>query len=93
MFADVAIGSIRDRDQPRDTAAIKPMLPNKPRGVRRVNERQDMGRSWGGPTSKIHAVVDTQWPSLHLALTPGETLAANYLAFVKLASIRIWLRA
>ena len=42
--------------------AIKPMLPNKPRGVRRGARRYDK-------------------------------LAANYLAFVKLASIRIWLRA
>jgi transposase len=42
--------------------AIKPMLPNKPRGVRRVNDRRVLN-------------------------------AANYLAFVKLASIRIWLRA
>jgi hypothetical protein len=42
--------------------AIKPMLPNKPRGVPRVATRYDK-------------------------------LAANYPAFVKLASIRIWLRA
>jgi len=42
--------------------AIKPMLPNKPRGVRRGATRYDK-------------------------------LAANDLVFVKLASIRIWLRA
>src|SRR5271157_1599475 len=57
--------------------AIKPMLPNKPRGIRRVNDRrvlnhQDMGRSRGGLTSKIHAVVDTNGLPVHLALTPGE---------------------
>ena len=128
--------------------AIKPMLPNKPRGVRRVNDRrvlnwvlrsgapwrdlpevygprttcynrfvrwrwagiwdqimdalaaghdaavqmidtsvvrvhqhgacvadnnhQDMGRSRGSLTSKIHAVVDTNGLPVHLALTPGE---------------------
>jgi transposase/site-specific recombinase XerD len=131
--------------------AIKPMLPNKPRGVRRVNDRrvlngifwvlrsgapwrdlpetygprttcynrfvrwrragvwdqimealaaghdaavqmidtsvvrvhqhgaciadsnhQDMGRSRGGLTSKIHAVVDTNGLPVYLALTPGE---------------------
>jgi transposase len=139
------------------------------------NDHQDMGRSRGGLTSKIHAVVDTNGLPVHLALTPGEgarqsavfgssrlfaskddvargsrirrgldqgagppagcvgehpteaqsqrphllqpapvsrpqldlnkikqcrrvatrydKLAANYLAFVKLASIRIWLRA
>jgi transposase len=136
---------------------------------------QDMGRSRGGLTSKIHAVVDTNGLPIPLALTPGEAhdnrlcsvllsalllqtmllaggydadwirefarqqgawanippkrnrkdpirfspyrarnlferffnkikqcrrvatrydkLAANYLAFIKLASIRIWLRA
>jgi transposase len=42
--------------------AIKPMLPNKPRGVPRVATRYDK-------------------------------LVANYPAFVKLVSIRIWLRA
>jgi transposase len=117
------------------------------------NNHQDMGRSRGGLTSKIHAMVDTNGLPVHLALTPGEAhdnrlcsvllrawlpqtmlyithrkalicfsphlyrarnlierffnkikqcrrvatrydkLAANYLAFVKLASIRIWLRA
>jgi transposase len=32
-----------------------------------------MGRSLGGLTSKIHAVVDTNGLPVHLALTPGET--------------------
>jgi len=36
------------------------------------NDRQDMGRSRGGLTSKIHAVVDTNGLPVHLALTPGE---------------------
>jgi transposase len=135
------------------------------------NNHQAMGRSRGGLTSKIHAVVDTKGLPVHLALTAGEAhdnrlcsvllsvllpqtilladrgydadwirelarqqgawasippkrnrkdpicfspylyrarnlierfsnvgasqdkLAANYLAFLKLASIRIWLRA
>ncbi|OKO85989.1 hypothetical protein [Bradyrhizobium sp. AS23.2] len=49
-------------------------------------------------TSKIHAVVDSNGLPVRLALSPrrGETrydrLAANYLAFVQLASIRLWLR-
>jgi transposase len=37
------------------------------------NNHQDMGRSRGGLTSKIHAVVDTNGLPIHLALTPGET--------------------
>src|SRR5579862_3625695 len=101
-------------------AAIKPMLPNKPRGVARVNDRrvlngifwvlrsgapwrdlpndfgpyttcynrfvrwrragvwitrnkrQSMGRSRGGLTSKIHAVVDTNGLPVRLAVTAGE---------------------
>jgi transposase len=36
------------------------------------NVQQDMGRSRGGLTSKIHAVVDTNGLPVHLALTPGE---------------------
>jgi transposase len=36
------------------------------------NHHQDMGRSRGGLTSKIHAVVDTNGLPVHLALTPGE---------------------
>jgi hypothetical protein len=36
------------------------------------NNHQDMGRSRGGLTSRIHAVVDTNGLPVHLALTPGE---------------------
>ena len=36
------------------------------------NNRQDVGRSRGGLTSKIHAVVETNGLPVHLALTPGE---------------------
>jgi hypothetical protein len=41
-----------------------------------------------------HALVDMNGMPVLLALTAGEDkLAANYLAFVQLASIRLWLRA
>jgi transposase len=36
------------------------------------NNHQDMVRSRGGLTSKIHAVVDSNGLPVHLALTPGE---------------------
>jgi len=36
------------------------------------NNHQAMGRSRGGLTSKIHAVVDTNGLPVQLALTPGE---------------------
>ena len=40
-------------------AAIKPMLPNKPRGIPRVNDR-------------IHVVVDTNGLPVQVPLTAGE---------------------
>src|ERR1043166_3189951 len=52
------------------------------------NQRQSMGRSRGGLTSKIHAVVGGNGLPVRL----GLSLAANYLALVQLASIRLWLR-
>jgi hypothetical protein len=36
------------------------------------NNHQGIGRSRGGLTSKIDAVVDTKGLPVHLALTPGE---------------------
>ena len=54
-------------------AAIRPFLPNKPRGVPRVNDRRVLN--------------DIFW-----VLTRYHKLAANYLAFIQLASIRLWLR-
>jgi IS5 family transposase len=36
------------------------------------NNQQDIGRSRGGLTSKIHAVADAHGLPVHLALTPGE---------------------
>src|SRR4051794_30805439 len=43
--------------------AIKPMLPNKPRGVRRVNDRRVLNGIFFGPPFRL---------PVHLALTPGE---------------------
>ena len=76
------------------------------------NKGQSMGRSRGGLTSKIYALVDTNGLPIRLALTAGEAhdnrlagdkqcrrvatrydkLAVNYLAFIQLASIQLWLR-
>jgi transposase len=36
------------------------------------NQRQSMGRSRGGLTSKIHALVDSNGLPVRLALSPGE---------------------
>ena len=50
------------------------------------NNHQDMGRSRGGLTSKIHAVVDTNGLPVHLALTPGE-VHDNRLCSVLLSAL------
>jgi transposase len=51
------------------------------------NRRQSMGRSRGGLTSKIHAVVDTSGLPVRLALTAGEAhdnrLAGRLLSRLK----------
>ena len=115
-------------------AAIKPFLPNKSRGVRRVNDRRVLngifwvlrsGAPWRdlpvcyGPRTTCynrfvrwrragvwgrimdalaaaHAAVqmiDTSIVRVHQhAATRYNKLAANYLAFIQLASIRLWLR-
>jgi len=50
------------------------------------NNHQDMGRSRGSLTSKIHAVVDTNGMPVHLALTPGEA-HDNRLCLVLLSAL------
>jgi Transposase DDE domain len=55
------------------------------------NERLSMGRSRGGLTSKIHAVVDTNGLPVRLALSAGEAhdnrLAAKLLSRLKSGSM------
>src|SRR4051794_14336596 len=67
--------------------------------------KQSMGRSRGGLTSKIHAVVDTNGLPVRLALTAGEAhdnrLAAKLLSPLKCETMLIadggydanWIRA
>lgn len=69
------------------------------------NRRQGMGRSRGGLTSKIHALVDTNGLPIRLALTTGEAhdnrLAAKFLSRLKPGSMLLadrgydadWIRA
>ncbi|WP_094183644.1 IS5 family transposase [Bradyrhizobium canariense] len=55
------------------------------------NQRQSMGRSRGGLTSKIHAVVDGNGLPVRLALSPGEAhdvrLAGKLLSGLKSGSM------
>jgi transposase len=46
-----------------------------------------MGRSRGGLTTKIHAVVDTSGPPVRLALTTGEA-HDNHLALTLLSGLQ-----
>ena len=63
--------------------AIKPMLPNRPRGVRPYLYRaRNLIERFFNKIKQCRRVA-----------TRSDKLAANYLAFIKLASIRIWLRA
>src|SRR5262249_33239062 len=69
------------------------------------NRRQSMGRSRGGLTSKIHALVDTNGLPVRLALTAGEAhdnrLAGKLLSGLKGATVLLahrgydadWIRA
>jgi transposase len=69
------------------------------------NRRQSMGRSRGGLTSKIHAVVDTNGLPVRLALTAGEAhdnrLAGRLLSRLKSGAMLLadrgydanWIRA
>ncbi|MGY4280826.1 transposase [Bradyrhizobium sp. LM2.7] len=101
----------------REWAAIKPMLPNKPRGVPRVNDRLVLnGIFWvlrsGAPWANIPPKSSRSEPicfspylyrsrnrverffnrikQCRRVATRYDKLAANYLAFVQLASIRLW---
>jgi transposase len=47
----------------------------------------------GGMETPGLAVPDELLPQCRRVATRYDKLAANYLAFIKLASIRIWLRA
>ena len=55
------------------------------------NRRQSMGRSRGGLTSKIHALVDTNGLPIRLAVAPGEAydnrLAGKLLSRLKAGSM------
>ena len=116
-------------------AAIKPFLPNKSRGVRRVNDRSVLNgifwvlRSsapwrdlpvcygprttcynrfvrwrkagvWGRIMDSLAAahdaavqMIDTSIVRVHQhAVTRYDKLEANYLVFIQLVSIRLWLR-
>lgn len=64
------------------------MLPNKPCGARRVDDRRVLYRARNLVERFFNRIKQCR-----RVATRYDKLAANYLAFIKLASIRIWLRA
>lgn len=76
---------------------IRSFLPNKPRGIPRVDDRRILnGIFWvlrSGALGRDLPVSDGPRTTCYNRFVRWRQLAANYLAFVKLASIRIWLRA
>ena len=81
--------------------AIKPTLPNKPRGVPRVNDRRVLngifwilrsGAPWRDLPDHFGPYTTCYNRFVRRAATRYDRLTANYLAFVQLASIRLWLR-
>jgi len=92
-----------------DWDAIKPMLPNKPRGIPRVNDRRVLNAIFwvlrsGAPWRDLPEAFGlyrarnrverffNRIKQCRRVATRYDKLAANYLAFVQLASIRLWLR-
>jgi hypothetical protein len=75
----------RQRSYPRSAASVQWPVSRRSASLRSIvcnvhqhgacitgNRRQSMGRSRGGLTSKIHALVDTNGLPVRLALTAGE---------------------
>ncbi len=77
---------------------IAPLLPNKPRGVPRVNDRRVLdGIFWvlrsGAPWRDLLERFFSKLKHFPRVATRYDKLAANFLGMVQLASMRLWLRA
>jgi transposase len=77
---------------------ISPILPRKPRGVPRVDDRRVLnGIFWvlrsGAPWRDQVVRFFNRIKHCRRIATRYEKHAVNFLAFVKLAAIRLWLRA
>ena len=58
--------------------AIKPMLPNKPRGVPRVNDRRVLNGIFWVLRSELLGVICRSLWSVHHLLQPLRSLAAGW---------------
>ena len=69
------------------------LLRSKPRGVPRGNDRQMLKASFGFCVRVRRGVIcQTRVKQARRVVTRYDKLTANYLAFVQLASIKLWLR-
>ena len=75
---------------------IEPLLRNKPRGVPRVNDRRELTGIFSKRLYRERNLIERFFSKLkhfRRVATRYDKLAANFLAMVQLASMRLWLRA
>ena len=75
---------------------IEPLLRNKPRGVPRVNDRRVLNGIFSKRLYRERNLIERFFSKLkhfRRVATHDDKLAANVLAMVQLASMRLWLRA
>jgi transposase len=75
---------------------IEPLLRNKPRGVPRVDDRRVLNGIFSKRLYRERNLIERFFSNLkhfRRVATRYDKLAANFLAMVQLASMRLWLRA
>jgi transposase len=75
---------------------IEPLLRNKPRGVPRVDDRRVLNGIFSKRLYRERNLIERFFSKLkhfRRVATHYAKLAANFLAMVQLASMRLWLRA
>jgi transposase len=75
---------------------IEPLLRNKPRGVPRVDDRRVLNGIFSKRLYRERNLIERFFSKLkhfRRVATHYDKLAANFLAMVQLASMRLWLRA
>jgi transposase len=75
---------------------IEPLLHNKPRGVPRVDDRRVLNGIFSKRLYRERNLIERFFSKLkhfRRVATHYDKLAANFLAMVQLASMRLWLRA
>ena len=75
---------------------IEPLLRNKPRGVPRVDDRRVLNGIFSKRLYRERNLIERFFSKLkhfRRVATRYDKLAANFLAMIQLASMRLWLRA